>query len=577
MSTSPTEAAPMNRLPMHTCASCGASIVGGYTHHADPSAETTSSKKVYFGSQRQTIKSTILGIQEELSQLAKAKHRLVDAVDHLDKQQQELERSLLNQQALLAPVRYVPSEVLSEIFIWCLPRVDPNDEFDENIFLDDGVPLLLAEICSRWRAIALSTPQLWTTISVHFPSNVGRVLEAVQMWLKRSGSLPLAVNIRWRSFEKEYLQFANNANWSSLDAILAQADRWRYAYLVLPGKDLRRIAKVQHRLTKLSRVHIDISTREETAVFADLPNLQSVDFLPGTVTSHFQLPWSRLKSSSLHANRAMDCIQWLQQGSNLVYSAFTCDYGRPQPQGPEGSLVTPILERLDIDLTFEGHLRDLVHHLTCPSLRELQISIDCEDMSEEEHLVMSPEPYLSSFLCRSGNRLQRLCLRGSHLDSQDLARCLGVLASLVELELDLDERLGIESENGGFTSTFSSLSPEDLLERMTHHAAGKCPSGSIVLVPQLKRFTVKLQRWKEDGLEQLEELIQSRWAVDSSSSSDVASDVHSVQLLDKVVIGGLPATARLVMPWQDDDPFEEWLEKADEWQEEGLNVIIEDD
>ncbi|KAF8152014.1 hypothetical protein K438DRAFT_1433339, partial [Mycena galopus ATCC 62051] len=53
------------------------------------------------------------------------------------------------------PVLTLPNEVISMIFVHCLPahgRVRPSPR---------RAPLLLAQICTLWREIALSTGQLW--------------------------------------------------------------------------------------------------------------------------------------------------------------------------------------------------------------------------------------------------------------------------------------------------------------------------------------------------------------------------------------------------------------------------------
>ncbi|KAF8187226.1 hypothetical protein K438DRAFT_1545995, partial [Mycena galopus ATCC 62051] len=53
------------------------------------------------------------------------------------------------------PVLTLPNEVVSLIFVHCLPdhdRVRPSPR---------RAPLLVAQICTLWREIALSTGQLW--------------------------------------------------------------------------------------------------------------------------------------------------------------------------------------------------------------------------------------------------------------------------------------------------------------------------------------------------------------------------------------------------------------------------------
>ncbi|KAJ7366553.1 hypothetical protein DFH08DRAFT_680624, partial [Mycena albidolilacea] len=59
-------------------------------------------------------------------------------------------------QALIAPWRRLPVEIMSEIFLFTL-EVDDDKYWDD----DRWGTLLVCKICSAWRAIALRTPSLW--------------------------------------------------------------------------------------------------------------------------------------------------------------------------------------------------------------------------------------------------------------------------------------------------------------------------------------------------------------------------------------------------------------------------------
>ncbi|KAJ7116946.1 hypothetical protein C8R44DRAFT_530335, partial [Mycena epipterygia] len=53
------------------------------------------------------------------------------------------------------PILTIPFEITALIFIYCLPthgRVTPSPH---------AAPLLLTQICTRWREIALEVGQLW--------------------------------------------------------------------------------------------------------------------------------------------------------------------------------------------------------------------------------------------------------------------------------------------------------------------------------------------------------------------------------------------------------------------------------
>ncbi|KAJ6504582.1 hypothetical protein C8R47DRAFT_151596 [Mycena vitilis] len=62
-------------------------------------------------------------------------------------------------ESLTFPILSLPVEITSQIFVHCLPDsardVSPLD-----------APLVLGRVCSVWRNIALSTPQLWTSWSL---------------------------------------------------------------------------------------------------------------------------------------------------------------------------------------------------------------------------------------------------------------------------------------------------------------------------------------------------------------------------------------------------------------------------
>ncbi|KAJ7647872.1 hypothetical protein FB45DRAFT_210347 [Roridomyces roridus] len=96
--------------------------------------------------------------------------------------------------AALSPLRHLPTEILSAIFALVGPV--------ENL-LESGTsgPWCVSAVCSRWRAIALSLPSLWTDVSLDFRADdvdidridFGRRLPKLELHLERSGHLPLAI------------------------------------------------------------------------------------------------------------------------------------------------------------------------------------------------------------------------------------------------------------------------------------------------------------------------------------------------------------------------------------------------
>ncbi|KAJ7211560.1 hypothetical protein GGX14DRAFT_329134, partial [Mycena pura] len=76
----------------------------------------------------------------------------------LEQQRRAVSESLAR---VVYPVLTLPNEITSRIFVQCLPdhgRVRPSPR---------SVPLLVAQVCRRWREVALATCKLWSSIDVH--------------------------------------------------------------------------------------------------------------------------------------------------------------------------------------------------------------------------------------------------------------------------------------------------------------------------------------------------------------------------------------------------------------------------
>jgi hypothetical protein len=135
-----------------------------------------------------------------------------------------------NHQALLAPIRRVPVDILHSIFLLCLPTKH------NAIMSPVQAPLLLTHICTQWRELVLNMPLLWASIHIPIPPCPGKASylpgpsilfrgeqpltdeqkafvdaktrhwdhkidqrkRVVEEWLKRAGTSPLSISfIQW--------------------------------------------------------------------------------------------------------------------------------------------------------------------------------------------------------------------------------------------------------------------------------------------------------------------------------------------------------------------------------------------
>lgn len=87
----------------------------------------------------------------------------------------------------------LPAEILSEIFLYCLPQdqylspLAPNPEL---------APVLLTRVCRRWRELAIGFPKLWSILQLEFDHDnwQPRALR-YDSWLKKSRGSPLSLKI----------------------------------------------------------------------------------------------------------------------------------------------------------------------------------------------------------------------------------------------------------------------------------------------------------------------------------------------------------------------------------------------
>jgi len=100
-------------------------------------------------------------------------------------------------------INKLATEILSEIFILCLPLPSNESVFDStSVFIvpsDHGFPFNLLFVCYRWRLVALGTSRLWRNVQApplrnDFTSDaMAGELKSFTQWLSFSKELPLSI------------------------------------------------------------------------------------------------------------------------------------------------------------------------------------------------------------------------------------------------------------------------------------------------------------------------------------------------------------------------------------------------
>ncbi|KAJ7441326.1 hypothetical protein B0H11DRAFT_2096527 [Mycena galericulata] len=317
------------------------------------------------------------------------------------------------------PMSRVPPEIISEIFLHCLP-------FGVDTPLPSEAPLLLCQISSQWRDIALSTPGLWSEISLLDPRSQGICL-LLNTWLSRARRCPLSISIRWRKPGLRGVLSA--AVWSAMEPFSHQLQS-----LTLAGcfREFTHFPFIQHRLPSLKSLTMinlglggsDGSDRllDDITVFNEAPLLDTVS-LDGDGCMGIPLPWVYLKGISLSDLPIDMCLQCMQRAFNIT----RCTLFRPRHLNATHQLeAIPALEHLHVLSLMEGWQDGiLLAALTLPALRMLGVSVRADD-----------SPNFMSFLTRSNAQLRFLRLT-TDLDEGFILQCFNhpSATSLEELEL----------------------------------------------------------------------------------------------------------------------------------------------
>ncbi|KAG1874353.1 hypothetical protein F4604DRAFT_2009721 [Suillus subluteus] len=157
----------------------------------------------------QSIRAIITDRQQQLDATLhniSSLETVIDKINHLHRQltiqKKKIISSITLHKRLVSPLWRLPTEVLSHIFVHCLP---------EDKYLSPAsklAPVLLTKICRRWREVAVGTPSLWCRLNV--PYDLRRQEElpfCLDLWLKRSRGRPLSLALTCCSIVRDSTEF----------------------------------------------------------------------------------------------------------------------------------------------------------------------------------------------------------------------------------------------------------------------------------------------------------------------------------------------------------------------------------
>ncbi|KAG0704622.1 hypothetical protein DFH29DRAFT_827672 [Suillus ampliporus] len=124
-------------------------------------------------------------------------HQLIEKKDRIT-------QSLNLHKGLVSGLWRLPTEVLSQIFDHCLPVAEDSPLLSPSRL---EAPMLLNEICRRWREVAVGMPSLWCRLRVEVDhSDWERAAFCYNSWLERSRGCPISLALECDTWDSRMLR-----------------------------------------------------------------------------------------------------------------------------------------------------------------------------------------------------------------------------------------------------------------------------------------------------------------------------------------------------------------------------------
>jgi len=407
------------------------------------------------------IRDVLASGTSKLARISSDLTRVKSILLELENQHKALMNEMDAHRALLSPLRreLIPVDLLQKIFHSCLP-ID-----HDSIICKKEAPVLLTQVCSSWRRIALNTPLLWASINIPVPYTrmgghqaamdliMANRVNAVREWLKRSQDCPLS--------------FTLDANWAVkyvddlLDLLLPESTRWQRVDMTMAQHHISMVMGLDPRKTPLLisiRMHItrltgglveDMASEEYLSQFSlfQSTNLRTLSIveLPMNSTT-LPLKWSELSHLSLDQNvDPLDIFQILGmlkacirlrsfQLTVPIYNNATARENRSSFKITDSLVSLPFLTKFSVVLSnVRYNASDSYLGPTIFDSIELPVLNDVNFIWG--HYSEHPPPLLS-FLRNHGRTVTKLSTN-THLFSQEnLIPCLRCCPNLIELRIE---------------------------------------------------------------------------------------------------------------------------------------------
>ncbi|KAJ7739271.1 hypothetical protein DFH07DRAFT_965830 [Mycena maculata] len=398
-----------------------------------------------------SFRSAIDACRPELARYDAEIQRLQTLLSGLVSDRTNLVSYIAGCQSALAPIRRLPTELLTNIFEMGSPPIEiydiseeitPAQELDR---LAQRHLLQLSQVSSGWHRVVMSTPSLWSMITVDMtlwhacPVSSETLLSLLSSALIRGQShrLKIQLAVKYR---------VHSATRPVLELLARHARRWHDVFFWIDCDSMQWLSAAKGNLHLLERLNLSVDgQRQEIDFFEVAPRLKEVIFLgrPAVIP---HLPWGQLQEfqysgeTNMRPSHGLALIQNLAPGTTFTFAPHLPDTSAGTAWPPVSSNIRQlilILHSHESSMESTNILGQILGSLTLPSLDFLEFTSPLEESPtpEEELLVWHQASFLA-LASRSSFHTHLTTLDISILITEDeLVECLAVLPLLEDLSI----------------------------------------------------------------------------------------------------------------------------------------------
>jgi hypothetical protein len=278
------------------------------------------------------------------------------------KELQSTWKTLIDQEThlsnLISPLRRLPPELLSEVFIHRSAKFDSCPS-----------PLVLSQVCRDWRKVALSTPALWSFLSLRDRRTYRDYdpIPLARIWLSRSGQTMLSISIQ--------LLYRQTAVEPFFELICDFSHRLKALSVTAAPNHIFALLSTPCGFPSLEWLSLSANSTSvpEKAAMIVAPKLTTLSVSDPHLYHDIGLPYSQLIELRIRRTGVQKCLSLIASCPSLQ-SCSIDDIYATLSSPPTLIPIVSNIRSLSLTSLHSIKLTDLLRKLNLPLLSEFQIS-----------------------------------------------------------------------------------------------------------------------------------------------------------------------------------------------------------